>query len=97
MPSTSEIVEMVREKLEEIKPSEKKVAAFVSGPCVYAKRIDGINAVVICNGYSEGLRTRLLTSDDEEFRFLFVDSSLIESDITKGALGDFLTDKLLYP
>ncbi len=73
------------------------MAAFISGPYVYAKRINGINAVVICNGYSEGLRTRLLTSDDQEFRFLFVDSSLIESDITKGALGDFLTDKLLYP
>jgi len=95
--SSSKIVGLVREKLEEIKPSEQKMAAFISGPYVYAKRINGINAVVICNGYSEGLRTRLLTSDDQEFRFLFVDSSLIESDITKGALGDFLTDKLLYP
>ncbi|HXY82892.1 MAG TPA: hypothetical protein VEH56_04165 [Candidatus Saccharimonadales bacterium] len=95
---TAEFTELIPEKLKELAPSEAKVAAFVAGPCVYAKRDhDVFDVIVICDGYSEGLRTRLLIADDKEYRFLFVDRGLIESDIANGALGDFLTDKLLYP
>ena len=91
------IAKSVREALEEIKPAVEATGAFICGPCVYGKPYDAIDVVVICNGYSQGLRTRLLTSKEVEFRFLFVDNGLIESDIANGALGDFLTDKLLYP
>jgi tRNA A-37 threonylcarbamoyl transferase component Bud32 len=91
------IVESVREVLEEIKPAAETRGVFISGPCVYTKPYDAVDVVVICNGYSQGLRTRLLTTKEAEFRFLFVDDGLIESDIVNGALGDFLTDKLLYP
>jgi len=53
--------------------------------------------MAICDGYSEGVRSYLRIIDRNEVRYLLVEKELIDSDIRKGSLGDFLTDKLLYP
>ena len=53
--------------------------------------------MVICEEYSEGVRSHRRLIGKNEARYLIVDRELFESDVDNGALGDFLTDKLLYP
>ena len=69
------------------------------GPSFYAKpgAYIGQDLLVIRDKYADGLRTYLRTTEKQQTRFLLVDRSLIESDIERGTLGDFLTEKLIYP
>jgi tRNA A-37 threonylcarbamoyl transferase component Bud32 len=53
--------------------------------------------MAVCDGYVEGVRSHLRVVNDNEIRYLLVERELIESDVRRGSLGDFLTDKLLYP
>jgi tRNA A-37 threonylcarbamoyl transferase component Bud32 len=86
-------------KLDELAPSATKIAVCQYGPSVYAKpgNFQGLDVLVVCDGYGEGLRTHLRSVDDREIRILIAEKNLIESDVKKGALGDFLAEKLLYP
>ena len=69
------------------------------GPSEYGKPESwtGHDLMAICNEYLEGMRSYLRRVNNDEVRFLLVDKELFESDLSKGALGDFLTDKILYP
>ncbi len=86
-------------KVGEISPSSKLVALCEFGPSVYGRRGSwlGLDLMAVCEEYSEGVRSHRRFIGKNEGRFLVVDRELFESDVKNGALGDFLTDKLLYP
>ena len=86
-------------RLEEISPSAKLVALCEYGPSVYGRAGSwrGLDLMAVCDEYPEGVRTHRRLSGKNEWRYLIVDRELFESDVSNGALGDFLTDKLLYP
>ena len=86
-------------KVEEISPSAKLVALCEYGPSVYGRAGSwrGVDLMAICDEYPEGVRTHRRLTGKNEWRYLIVDRELFESDVSNGALGDFLTDKLLYP
>ncbi len=86
-------------QLEELAPSSKRVAICGYGPSVYAKpnAYRGRDVLVICEGYANGLRAHLRVIDGHEVRLLIADRNLLESDLKTGTLGDFFTEKFLYP
>ncbi len=86
-------------QLEELAPSSQRVAACGCGPSVYAKpgSYPYNDLLIICNNYPHGLRAHRRIAEGTELTFLVTERDLIESDVRKGALGDFLTDKLVYP
>jgi len=91
--------EILLEKLDEAAPSAQHVAVCVYGPAVYARqgtRPDK-DVLIVCEEYPNGLRAHLRLINGHEVRYLIADRNLMESDIRKGALGDFLTENLLYP
>jgi len=98
MSDRTEIVGAVG-KLEEISPSSELVALCEFGPSVYGRQggWHGLDLMAICEEYPEGVRSHRRFIGKNECRYLVVDRELFESDVTNGALGDFLTDKLLYP
>ena len=92
-------VESAVGKLEEISPSSKLVALCEYGPSVYGRSGSwrGLDLMAICEEYPEGVRSHRRFIGKNEGRYIIVDRELFESDVSNGALGDFLTDKLLYP
>ena len=98
MSSRTEI-DVALGKIEEVSPSSKIVAICGYGPTVYGKQGSwrGLDLMVICEEYPDGVRSHRRLNGKNEVRYLIVDKELFESDVNKGALGDFLTDKLLYP
>ncbi|MGA8905022.1 MAG: hypothetical protein WB661_08450 [Candidatus Bathyarchaeia archaeon] len=99
MTSVTELKEIALGVLDELAPSTQRVALCEYGPAVYAKpgSYKGQDLLVVCESYANGLRAHLRVIDGHEIRFLIADRGLMESDITKGTLGDFLTEKFLYP
>ena len=95
----TELRELTLGKLDELAPSAGKVAICQYGPSVYAKpkSYRAYDVLIVCDGYADGLRTHLRVVNDREIRFLIAERNLIESDVKQGTLGDFLTEKLLYP
>jgi tRNA A-37 threonylcarbamoyl transferase component Bud32 len=93
------IVEDALEKLSDLIAPAERVAVCAYGPAVFAKpgATRGQDLLVLCDGYSNGLRAHLRVYDGEEFRFLIADRTLVESDVEKGTLGDYLTEQFLYP
>ena len=99
MGSGAELNGLVSGGLDELAPFPHRVAVCAYGPSFYAKpgAYIGQDLLVIRDKYADGLRTYLRTTEKQQTRFLLVDRSLIESDIERGTLGDFLTEKLIYP
>lgn len=99
MTAVTELKEIALGVLDELAPSTQRVALCEYGPAVYAKpgSYKGQDLLVVCESYANGLRAHLRVIDGHEIRFLIADRGLMESDITKGTLGDFLTEKFLYP
>ena len=99
MTPVTELKEIALGVLDELAPSTQRVALCEYGPAVYAKpgSYKGQDLLVVCESYANGLRAHLRVIDGHEIRFLLADRGLMESDITKGTLGDFLTEKFLYP
>jgi tRNA A-37 threonylcarbamoyl transferase component Bud32 len=99
MLAETELAQLALGKLDELAPSAQRVAVCLYGPSVYArpKSFRGHDVLAICEEYAPGLRTHPRTIDKDEARFLLVERDLVESDIRNGTLGDFLTEKFLYP
>jgi hypothetical protein len=99
MPVGTEFESLRPEQLEELAPSTQRFAICAYGPSVYGKQGDymGRDILVVCENYPNALRAHRRTADGFETRFLVADRSLIESDVRKGTLGDFLTELLIYP
>lgn len=99
MAATTELDDIALSKLEDLAPLTQRVAVCVYGPSVYAKlgSYRGYDILVVCDGYANGLRAHLRLMNGHEVRYLIAERNLVESDIQKGTLGDFLTEKFLYP
>ena len=99
MTAVANVVENALEKLGDLIAPAERVAVCTYGPAVFAKPgvTRGQDLLVLCEGYSNGLRAYLRIYDREEFRFLIADRTLIESDVERGTLGDYLTEQFLYP
>ena len=91
--------ELISSQLDDLAPSPQRFAICMCGPCVYARSgsYPSYDLLVICNEYAHGLRAHRRIAAGKELRFLVAERNLVESDVRKGALGDFLTDKFLYP
>jgi len=99
MTAIADIVENALEKPSDLIAPAERVAVCAYGPAVFAKPgvTRGQDLLVLCEGYSNGLRAHLRVYDGEEFRFLVADRTLVESDVERGTLGDYLTEQFLYP
>lgn len=99
MTAFAHIVENALGKLDDLVAPDERVAVCAYGPAVFAKPgvARGQDLLVLCESYSNGLREHLRVHDGEEFRFLIADRALVESDIERGTLGDYLTEQFLYP
>jgi tRNA A-37 threonylcarbamoyl transferase component Bud32 len=99
MPVRTTFEESALEQLEELTSSAQRLAICAYGPSVYGKpgAYSGQDLLVICEDYPNGLRAHRRITDGFETRFLVAERSLIESDVRKGTLGDFLTEILIYP
>jgi len=99
LTSVTDLTEIALGKLEELAPPSQRVAICEYGPSVYARQgsYKGQDVMVVCESYANGLRAHLRVVEGHEIRFLIADRDLIESDIKRGTLGDFITEKFLYP
>lgn len=99
MTSVTDLREIALGKLEDLAPPSQRVAICEYGPSVYARpgSYKGQDVMVVCESYANGLRAHLRVVEGREIRFLIADRDLIESDIKRGTLGDFITEKFLYP
>jgi len=99
MAALAELEGSLEGKLDELAPRAHRLAVCEYGPAVYAMQgsYKGRDFLVVYESYLNGLRAHRRVIDEQEIRFLIADRSLLETDIEKGALGDFLTEKLLYP
>ncbi|MGD0178157.1 MAG: hypothetical protein ABSC50_15175, partial [Candidatus Bathyarchaeia archaeon] len=99
MTPVTELREIALGKLEELAPASQRVAICEYGPSVYARpgSYKGQDVMVVCENYANGLRAHLRVIEGHEIRFLIADRDLLESDIKRGTLGDFITEKFLYP
>jgi len=95
----TELGELILGKTEELAPSKQRLAVCAYGPAVFARpgSYAGYDVFVICEEYSTGLRAHRRFLGGSEVRILIAERKLVESDIQKGALGDFLTEIFLYP
>jgi tRNA A-37 threonylcarbamoyl transferase component Bud32 len=96
MSGRTGLEEATSRQLEELAPSAQRTAVCTYGPSVYARH-PWQDILVICEEYANGLRSQRRITNGEETRFLIADKNLIESDVRKGTLGDFLTEIFLYP
>lgn len=99
MTTQTELEQSIMKQLDELAPSTQRTAACFYGPAVYAKpgSYTGQDILVICEEYAHALRTHRRIANGNETRYLVVERNLLESDVRKGALGDFLTEAFLYP
>ena len=95
----TELEELILGKTEEVAPSKQRLALCAYGPAVFAKpgSYAGYDVFVVCEEYPAGLRAHRRLLGNSELRILIAERKLVESDVEKGALGDFLTEILLYP
>jgi tRNA A-37 threonylcarbamoyl transferase component Bud32 len=99
LTTVTELKEIALGVLDELAPSTQRVALCEYGPAIYARpgSYRGQDLLVVCESYPNGLRAHLRVINGRDVRFLIADRGLMESDIAKGTLGDFLTEKFLYP
>ncbi len=99
LSSGTELKAIFSQQLADLAPSNQRLAVCAYGPSVYAKpgTFPGRDILVICEEYANGLRAHRRIAEGNEVRFLIAERNLIESDIQKGTLGDFLTEIFLYP
>lgn len=99
MATITELKDIASATLQEIAPSTRQVATCEYGPAVYSKpgSHEGQDILLVCESYPNGLRVHPKVLDGQKIRFLIVDRNLLESDVLKGTLGDYLTEKFLYP
>jgi tRNA A-37 threonylcarbamoyl transferase component Bud32 len=95
----TELEELILGKTEEVAPSKQRLTVCAYGPAVFARpgSYAGYDILVICEEYTAGLRAHRRFLGSSELRILIAERKLVESDIRKGALGDFLTEIFLYP
>jgi tRNA A-37 threonylcarbamoyl transferase component Bud32 len=99
MSAGVQLRDLALENLEEVAPSAQKVAVCQQGPSVYGKQdgYDGYDILVVCKDFADVIRAQVRVIGKTRLRYLLVEKNLVESDVMKGTLGDFLTERFLYP
>ena len=99
MAAVTNVLDNALARLDELTAPAQRIAVSAYGPSVFARSgaVRGTDLLVVCEGHTNGLRAHRRVIDDQEFRFLITDRTLLESDVSHGTLGDFLTEQFLYP
>ena len=99
MAALTNLTENALARLDELTAPAQRIAVSAYGPSIFARpgTVPGGDVLVVCEGHANGLRAHRRVIDGQEVRFLIADRSLLESDVLKGTLGDFLTEQFLYP
>jgi tRNA A-37 threonylcarbamoyl transferase component Bud32 len=72
-------------------------AACECGESVYSPRPEGYDVLVIMQDYPDGLRYHTRRMNDRPVMILAADKSLVDLDAQKGAMGEFIVERLLTP
>jgi len=67
------------------------------GESVYSARPESHDLLLIIEDYTEGLRYHTRRIDAQPVTVLAADKSLVELDARKGAMGEFIVERLLTP
>jgi tRNA A-37 threonylcarbamoyl transferase component Bud32 len=81
----------------EIAGKRDVAAACECGDGVYSARPEGYSVLSIIESYPEGLRYHVRKLNDLSVMILAADRSLVELDARKGAMGEFIVERLLTP
>jgi tRNA A-37 threonylcarbamoyl transferase component Bud32 len=89
----------LRARLEAMERRGEVIASLIYGPQAMGPLdLDrDLDALAIISNFPQGLRYRFSKLNGGYLNALFVDKDLLELDVSKGALGDFLVDKLSMP
>jgi tRNA A-37 threonylcarbamoyl transferase component Bud32 len=72
-------------------------AACECGEGVYSPRPEGYDVLVIMQDYPDGLRYHTRRMNEHPVMILAADKSLVNLDAQKGAMGEFIVERLLTP
>jgi len=77
---------------------KREVAATCEcGEAVYSARPESYDVLVIMRDYPDGLRYHTRRMNDRPVKILAADRSLVDLDAQKGAMGEFIVERLLTP
>ena len=72
-------------------------AACECGESVYASRSEGYTLLLVLEDYTDGLRYHTRRVNGQRATMLAADKSLVELDAQRGAMGEFIVERLLTP
>jgi tRNA A-37 threonylcarbamoyl transferase component Bud32 len=72
-------------------------AACECGESVYSPRPEGHDVLLVMEDYADGLRYHTRRMNDRPVMILAADKSLVHLDAQKGAMGEFIVERLLTP
>ena len=81
----------------ELAGKDRVFAACECGESVYSARPEGFGLLVIIEDYGEGLRYHTRKVNGRSVTALAADRSLVDLDARKGAMGEFIVERLLTP
>jgi len=81
----------------EIAGTRDVAAGCECGDGAYSARPEGQGVLLIIEDYPEGLRYHARRMNDRPVMILAADKSLVELDVRKGAMGEFIVERLLTP
>lgn len=100
MPSTEQSTAMersLRAICMEVAGRSKVAAACECGEGVYSPGPESHGLLIILQDYAEGLRYHSRRLDGRPVTILAADRSLVDLDVRKGAMGEFIVERLLTP
>ncbi len=83
--------------LYEIASGSEIAAACECGECVYSPKPSGYDLLLMIDDYADGLRYHTRRLNGRHVTILAADRSLVELDARKGAMGEFILERLLTP
>jgi tRNA A-37 threonylcarbamoyl transferase component Bud32 len=81
----------------EVAGRREVAAACECGESVYSPRSEGYNVLAIMQDYPDSLRYHTRRMNDRPVMILAADKSLVDLDAQKGAMGEFIVERLLTP
>jgi len=100
MPSSEESTateQLLRGLCTEVAGGGRVTAACECGESVYSLRSQGRDLLVIMEDYAQGLRYHSRRLKGRPVTILAADKSLVDLDVRKGAMGEFIVERLLTP
>lgn len=81
----------------EVAGRSQVAAACECGESVYSARPQGYGLLVVIEDYADGLRYHTRAINSDRATILAADKSLLDLDARKGAMGEFIVERLLTP